>query len=97
VDDARHGPLVNGPTYPESYNAFDGQGIPDAFQPHIQVEGGLALGIGIGLIDTRSKIVEPCMWSIEIEPRSTSVAYRATRPGLRLHIGIRFENEAGYL
>jgi hypothetical protein len=26
-----HGPLLSGPTYPESFNWFDGQGIPDSF------------------------------------------------------------------
>ena len=31
VEDARHGPLLSGPTYPDSFNWFDGQGIPDAF------------------------------------------------------------------
>lgn len=37
-------------------------------------------------------------WPPSLGPgASTSVAYRATRPGLRLHIGIRFEDEAGYV
>ena len=31
ITDARHGPLLTGPTYPEDFNWFDGQGIPDAF------------------------------------------------------------------
>lgn len=37
-------------------------------------------------------------WPPSLGPgASTSVAYRATRTGLRLHIGIRFEDEAGYV
>jgi hypothetical protein len=37
-------------------------------------------------------------WPPSLGPgASTSVAYRATRPGLRLAIGVRFEDEAGYL
>ena len=31
VDDGKVGPLLSGPTYPDSFNVFDGQGIPDAF------------------------------------------------------------------
>ncbi|MCV7355938.1 hypothetical protein [Mycolicibacterium fluoranthenivorans] len=37
-------------------------------------------------------------WPPSLGPgASTSVAYRATRSGLRLRIGIRFEDEAGYV
>jgi len=37
-------------------------------------------------------------WPPSLGPgASTSVAYRAARPGLRLVIGIRFEDEAGYV
>src|SRR4026208_1564929 len=31
IMDRRHGALLSGPTYPDSFNWFDGQGIPDAF------------------------------------------------------------------
>ena len=31
VVDAQRGELLSGPTYPASFNWFDGQGIPDAF------------------------------------------------------------------
>jgi hypothetical protein len=31
ITDPRYGNLISGPTYPDSFNTFDGQGIPDAF------------------------------------------------------------------
>jgi len=31
ITDHIHGELLSGPTYPDSFNTFDGQGIPDAF------------------------------------------------------------------
>ena len=38
IEDAARGILLSGPTFPDSYNLFDGQGAPDAFQPHLVVE-----------------------------------------------------------
>lgn len=68
VVDAELGPLLSGPTYPHSFNVFDGQGIPDAFsrQPLRQREDpDLALVIGIGLVDLASDAVrEFCDWDI---------------------------------
>ncbi|MGA1198082.1 MAG: hypothetical protein ACO36I_16465, partial [Candidatus Latescibacterota bacterium] len=31
VTDTKHGNLLSGPTYPNSFNWFDVQGMPDAF------------------------------------------------------------------
>ena len=58
---------LSGPTYPETYNVFDGQGIPDAFQPALGADrGGTALGIGVGLVDTKAGMVlEYAPWNIE--------------------------------
>jgi hypothetical protein len=71
VDDAARGPLMSGPTYPASYNLFDGQGIPDAFQPHPvlseDADGSpvLALGIGIGIIDQKANtVIERTSWKV---------------------------------
>jgi hypothetical protein len=65
IDDARLGALLSGPTYPDAYNLFDGQGIPDAFMPHLEVGEARVLGIGIGLIDTaRNAVLERCAWRI---------------------------------
>ena len=61
VRDHRHGNLLSGPTYPDSFNWFDGQGIPDAF--HLQPlrdpesQDALALILGIGLCDPVAKEV----------------------------------------
>jgi hypothetical protein len=71
VEDSARGPLLAGPTYPGSYNLFDGQGAPDAFQPHLAVESAAAgtpsrvLGMGIGLIDQKAnEVAERCAWDI---------------------------------
>lgn len=69
VDDLDRGsvPLLSGPTYPDAYNLFDGQGIPDAFQPALGADrGGTALGIGVGLVDAKAGTVrEFADWRIE--------------------------------
>jgi hypothetical protein len=71
VDDAARGALMAGPTYPDSYNLFDGQGIPDAFQPHLVLDQAAdgtptrVLGIGIGVIDAEANVVtERATWKI---------------------------------
>jgi hypothetical protein len=78
IEDHRYGPLLAGPTYPDSYNLFDGQGIPDAFQPHLPLGDGGVLGIGIGRIDTgRDVILERCVWEIDTELRR--LGFRTTQ------------------
>jgi hypothetical protein len=71
IDDATRGPLLSGPTYPDSYNLHDGQGIPDAFQPHLvldQAPDGTPtrlLGIGIGIIDAKANVIaERTAWRV---------------------------------
>jgi len=71
VDDAARGPLLAGATYPDSYNLFDGQGAPDAFQPHLVLDQAAdgtptrVLGIGIGIIDAAANtVIERTAWSI---------------------------------
>ena len=69
IVDARHGPLLSGPTYPDSFNWFDGQGIPDAFNlaPLNSTENpGEALIVGIGICNPGERIVhEFCDWTID--------------------------------
>lgn len=71
VSDAAHGPLMTGPTYPDSFNWFDGQGIPDSFnfQPLRDPAGGpQALVLGIGVCDLAQRaIVELCRWEVDIK------------------------------
>lgn len=68
IEDSRLGNLLSGPTFPDSFNWFDGQGIPDAFNLHpLQAkEGGdTALIIGIGLCNLAERTVsEFCAWDV---------------------------------
>ena len=69
VNDAAHGPLLSGPTYPDSFNWFDGQGIPDAFNlsPLRTLDSDpIALILGIGLCDLKANTIqELCQWQVE--------------------------------
>lgn len=78
------GILLSGPTFPESYNLHDGQGAPDAFQPHLVVEQEAdgtptrVLGIGIGLIDPKATlVVDRCVW--DITQTREAVSFRTTQ------------------
>lgn len=77
VHDATHGALMSGPTYPDSFNWFDGQGIPDAFNlsPLRTFDTDpTALILGIGLCDLKAnKVSEFCTW--QIEQSSTAVRF----------------------
>jgi hypothetical protein len=72
VNDARHGTLLSGPTYPNDFNTFDGQGIPDAFNlaPLRKVgDADIAAVIGVGVIRQMAnwRVNEPvsfCEWQI---------------------------------
>jgi hypothetical protein len=69
VSDNRLGDLLTGPTYPDSFNWFDGQGIPDAFhqQPlrDPASQDPIALLLGIGLCNPVEKTIEElCTWEV---------------------------------
>lgn len=79
IEDARLGPLLSGPTYPESFNVFDGQGIPDAFNASplrvATATDSHALVLGVGTCDlTADTVVAPCAWNVEVA--SSSVRLR---------------------
>ncbi|MGM0675767.1 MAG: hypothetical protein ACQETQ_13830 [Spirochaetota bacterium] len=79
-DDGR--PLLSGPTYPESFNWFDGQGIPDSFAPgalrSTHSPSSHALIPGIGVCDTSTKaVLEHCEWSVRAEARR--IGFRTTQ------------------
>ncbi len=70
VTDLKRGPLMTGPTYPDSFNTFDGQGIPDAFNlnplrdPDSTSKESLI--IGVGLCDmVADRVVEFSPWDVE--------------------------------
>jgi hypothetical protein len=78
------GSLLSGPTYPHSYNLFDGQGAPDAFQPHLVIHQDAdgtpvrVLGIGIGVIDAKADaVIERCAW--EVTRGEGSLSFRTTQ------------------
>jgi hypothetical protein len=61
VHDKQRGELLSGPTYPASFNWFDGQGIPDAFNlgPLTSTKTtGEALIVGIGVCDLVARKVK---------------------------------------
>jgi hypothetical protein len=70
VSDAVHGPLLTGPTYPESFNTYDGQGIPDAFNLSPLREPASkeleVLIIGVGLCDLAAdQVLDFSPWEVE--------------------------------
>ena len=82
ITDVRHGPLLSGPTYPASFNWFDGQGLPDAFNLRPLHEptapSPLALIIGVGICDLQHKLVQEfCSW--EIVSSRTRISMRTTQ------------------
>jgi len=73
ISDVDRGDLLSGPTFPESFNTYDGQGIPDAFRLGPLREGdavdGPVLIIGTGLCDLQEdRVLEFCQWTIAAGP-----------------------------
>lgn len=69
ITDHSVGDLLSGPTYPDSFNTFDGQGIPDAFNlaplRRLDSPDAIALILGIGECDLQNNIVQtPCTWQV---------------------------------
>lgn len=81
VDDAKVGPVTTGPTWPDTFNWFDGQGLPDAFHNRPLRSGDpanpIGVIIGIGLCDlVANKVVEFCKW--DIERSANTMVFRTT-------------------
>lgn len=79
VTDSRVGELLSGPTFPDTFDWFNGQGIPDAFHPTLQRDpaatDGLSLVLGIGLCDLQAREVkEFCTW--EVAQNANSITMR---------------------
>ncbi len=84
IYDASGRALLSGPTFPESFNTFDGQGIPDSFShaPLLLRESRLFLIPGIGECDLASNsVVRFSDWEIEIKNSSAVFAARETKGG----------------
>jgi len=82
ITDSQRGPLLTGPTYPESFNTFDGQGIPDAFNlgpvREPAATDGNALIIGIGLCNLpANQVTEFCRW--EVTQEATAIRLRTAQ------------------
>ena len=88
IEDKRLGPLLSGPSYPDTPSQFDGQGIPDAFNLSPLAEAGtsaLALIIGIGLCDlAQGGVLEYCRWEIEHTAQSITLHTRQAHQGFAL-------------
>jgi hypothetical protein len=82
------GDLLSGPTYPDSFNVFDGQGIPDAFNlnplrdPFSSDPTSLVIGVGVCDMKT-NRVLEFCTWE---------VSYQADR--VRMVAEQRFQSHA---
>jgi hypothetical protein len=76
IEDAGE-PVLTGPTYPESFNWFDGQGIPDSFalgplRPPASPDRK-ALIPGIGLCDLEGRaVLQFCEWAVDNRPDALS-------------------------
>ncbi|MFP4375780.1 MAG: hypothetical protein ACLFP4_01945 [Spirochaetales bacterium] len=71
VADESSDSLLSGPTYPESYNTFDGQGIPDTFhraplRTNKEPDHVLIPGVGRCSADHK-ELLEPAAWSVSTE------------------------------
>jgi hypothetical protein len=89
ITDSRHGPLLTGPTYPESFNWFDGQGIPDAFnlQPLRDEASPLSLIIGIGICDLQERRVQEfCSWEVSAGPATIHMKTTQAMHGYALEL-----------
>src|SRR5258706_3847216 len=78
IEDRKLGPLMSGPTYPDRYDVFNGQGIPDAFNlAPLSGPGAsgqvLLLGIGVAELD-KNVVVEFCRW--DVAQTETSIVMR---------------------
>ena len=66
-------PLLSGPTYPESYNTHDGQGIPDSFSSRPLFWGKdreTELILGVGVCDPAKNLISKSKWITQRESNS---------------------------
>jgi hypothetical protein len=84
IHDQQLGPLLTGPTFPASFNTFDGQGIPDAFNlSPLRAVGDAteALIIGVGLCELKPSYMQNavkafCEWEVNHEASQVRMTTR---------------------
>jgi len=91
IDDGKLGALLAGPTYPDRFNWFDGQGIPDAFNLSPlrapTATDSETLIVGIGICDLAERTVKSfCQWDIEKSPTAIRMATVQTYEGFALEL-----------
>lgn len=91
ITDAQHGPLLTGPTYPDTFDAFNGQGIPDAFNrsPLRELDDPpeTALIIGIGMCNLADNTVtEFCHWDIQHSETEITLSTKQTHQKFSLEL-----------
>ena len=84
VSDRQLGDLMTGPTFPESFNVFDGQGIPDSFSRaplRDPSDPTRALVIGVGLCRPVDAIVDEfCTWDVDTSDETVLFQTRQLLP-----------------
>jgi hypothetical protein len=91
ISDTSHGDLLSGPTYPDDFDWFNGQGIPDAFNRMPLRDPGnpssIALVIGIGFCDQDADVVtEFCSWEIQQDETSITMVTSQTHGNYSLEL-----------
>lgn len=78
IEDAQLGPLLSGPTYPEAFDWYNGQGIPDSFAAtplyprRVDDPSVLILGVGLCKRDL-SEVIHFDEWTVESREGSSVV------------------------
>jgi hypothetical protein len=78
ITDTEAGDLLTGPTFPDSFNVYDGQGIPDSFsrQPlrdPSNPQTALVIGVGVCNLD-RNQLLEACDWTVEAKQEEVALS-----------------------
>ncbi|HUR58045.1 MAG TPA: hypothetical protein VM029_10080, partial [Opitutaceae bacterium] len=97
VHDAKFGPLLTGPEWPNpTPSAFNGQGLPESFR-HRTLEGqpltwrgerGVALGAGELALgpDGAPRVIGPCVWTIAQQADAIVFTTRHAAAGFRYEL-----------
>lgn len=95
ISDHEQGDLLTGPTYPDSFNVFDGQGIPDSFNRaplRDPTDPNVALVIGVGSCDLASDdVLEFCAWDIRKGDHAIIMRTEQSLGNFALHLQRRVE------